>query len=196
MVPAIWGAVVPWVPAAEPRGAEVPWAELRALVARGAIKESKLLSHHNGKPYKDVPEQGAVLVGFDLFMTPFKESESTVRGIRAVFQTERGELRGEIHGKHGEGVEPVAVVAKPGYAVAKVVGEFDRVAIRRLRVHFERVAGTRLDGRDEYKSEWFGAYKDRLTDKGTIDTDGSVPVGISGHSGLGLDGLRLISVNP
>lgn len=172
----------------------VAWEEIERLVAQGAVKESALLSHDTSDPYKDVPEDGAVLVGFEFIMTPFKKSPSTVRGIRAIFLTKHGEIKGAQHGAEKGKPTDINIVARPGYAVGKVTGQFDGVAIRRLRIHFERMDGVKLDARDAYDSSWFGIYDRNLTTEATIDTGDHVPVGIAGRSGWGLDGLKLVFV--
>ena len=40
----------------------IAWEEIERLVAQGAVKESALLSHDTSDPYKDLPEEGAVLL--------------------------------------------------------------------------------------------------------------------------------------
>jgi hypothetical protein len=170
----------------------VAWEEIEHLVAQGAVKESALLSHDTSDPYKDLPEEGAVLVGFEFIMTPFRKSPRTVRGIRAIFLTKHGEIKGAQHGAEKGKPTDVNVLARPGYAVGKVTGQFDGVAMRRMRIHFERIDGLKLDDRDAYDSPWFGIYDRSLVKEATIETGDHVPVGIAGRSGWGLDGFKLL----
>ncbi len=171
---------------------EIHWDSLKGSGEKNELGETKLVGHKTGEPYRQVPEQGAVLIGFDCSMTPFKKSPVTVRGIAPVFLTQEGPRTGVIQGAEKGKVTLKSVVARPGYAVGKVTGKFDGNAMRQIKVRFDKIAGTHLDPRDNYESPWIGTYDKALVTEDAIDTSGGIPVGIAGGSGIGLDGLRIV----
>ncbi len=171
---------------------DIQWPKLRESIEKQELGETKTLGYKTGGFYREVPEKGAVLIGFDCSMTPFKKSSSTVRGIAPVFLTQEGAMTGTVHGAEKGKVTLHPVVAKPGYAVGKITGKFDGAAMRQIRVRFDKIAGSRLDSKDSYESPWIGTYDKALVTEQSVDTSGNLPVGVAGGSGIGLDGVRIV----
>ena len=113
----------------------------------------------------------------------------TVHGIRPIYLTKNGQKDGQTWGGRG-GNSNFRIVAKPGYAVGKVSGQFDGTAIRRLKVRFDRIYGLKLNPKESYETEWIGEYDDAK--ETNADTNGHLLVGLSGKSGAGLDAVRLV----
>ena len=175
---------------------KVDWAGIEGVIKGNKVSETKSLGQAGGGTYKEVPEQGAVLIGFDCIMTPYDNSPAVVRGIAPIFLTKEGVKTGSIHGaeKGQQTIKPF--IAKPGYAVGKVTGRFDGRAMRQIKIRFDKIAGSALDSRDTYETTWIGKYdKSHLTEE-AVSTAGTIPVGISGTSGWGLDSLQLVFQSP
>ncbi|MDB6137931.1 MAG: serine protease, partial [Verrucomicrobiaceae bacterium] len=175
---------------------DVKWADLKGSIQKNQLGEAKSLGHDSGQPYREVPARGAILVGFDCSMSPFKKSPQTVRGITPVFLTQDGLMTGTVHGAEKGKLTLHPLVAKPGYAVAKVTGKFDGTAMRQIKVRFEKISGTHLDPKDAYESPWVGTYDKSLVTEDASDTSDNLPIGITGGSGWGLDRLRLVFLSP
>ena len=167
------------------------WQQLSLAIEKGNVAATKILAQKGGSVFEEIPKGGGILVGFDLIITPFDKSENTVRGIAPVFQTRDKQVTGATYGSK-KGKATTQLLAKPGYAVGKVTATYDGVAIRTLKVRFDRIDGLKLNVKDSYESPWIGTYDSASTSEGSIDSRGRLPVGLSGQFGLGIDGLRLV----
>jgi hypothetical protein len=138
-----------------------------AAVAARRLESSKPLGFHNRSGlFREVPADGAVLVGFDCGVGKFGDIE-TVYALRAVYMTAHGETSGQEHGlfygqrKVGKRthkskvVRRVRVMARPGYAVGGVTIR-SGLNINGLSLTFMRVVGGWLDPAQSYESEWVG----------------------------------------
>ena len=173
---------------------DIKWDDLRSSIQNNQVSEAKILGHGSGQSYKEVPQKGAILIGFECSMSPFKKSPQPVRGIAPIFLTEEGLMTGTVHGAEKGKLTLHPVIAKPGYAVAKVTGKFDGNAMRQIKMRFDKISGSHLDPKDTYESPWIGTYDRSLVTEGSSETSDNIPVGIAGGSGWGLDGLKLVFV--
>ena len=174
-------------------GAAPDWKELARLVAGEAYAKTPMVGHDGSFQFiKDIPAQGAILTGFECVLTPFRQSLSTVRGVRPVFLTDSGQITGSSWGAP-KGNAVFKVIAKPGYAVGKISGQFDGIALRRLKVRFDRICGLKLDPKDSYETDWIGQFE--RAEEASVETHGRLPIGLSGNYGAGLDGLRLVCLS-
>ena len=171
--------------------AATDWQQLSLAVEKGEVAATKILAQKGGSVFEEIPKGGGILVGFDLIITPFEQYENTVRGIAPVFQTRDQKTTGAFYGAK-KGKTTTHLLAKPGYAVGKVTATYDGIAIRRLKVRFDKIDGLKLNTKESYESPWIGIYDSDLTFEGSIDSRGRLPVGLSGQAGLGVDGLRIV----
>ncbi len=166
------------------------WTALAARTSSQQYVKTRLLGHEGGgKVLRDLPESGAVLVGFECVLEPFRRSSEIVHGLRPLFLTQRGVAAGTLWGDR-TGNSTFRLLAKPGYAVGKVTGQSDGIALRCLKVRFDRMHGFKLNPQDSYESAWIGTFPD--AEEASADTHGRLVVGIVGKHGGGLDGLRLV----
>lgn len=108
-----------------------------------------------GDAFGESPGQGAVLVGCEVTLSQFAETEVIIRTIRPIFELPDGTRHdGQVHGFPGRWV--VRVEAEPGYAVGRMAGKSgDR--IDGFYLIFMRRHGDRLDAADQYPGRWIGA---------------------------------------
>jgi hypothetical protein len=160
----------------------------------GQLGTTTIVGHvGGGSEYRDVAKDGAVLIGFNIIITPFKDSNDTVRGVMPIYLGKTGESKGSTYGA-GKGSSTRRVTAKPGYAVGAITIQYSGLSIRRMKLRFDRIDGKRLDTKDSYESPWVGVYNDAKEEK--VDLEGKLPVGIAGSSGLGLDCIGLVFLQP
>lgn len=126
------------------------------------------------KDFRQVPAEGAVLIGFDITRGKFLDNE-TIASLRPIYATSRGEQRGELLGQ-AQGRQ-VTVKAKPGYAVG-AVNLKTGLGLDGLSVTFMKFDKARLKKDDAYSSDWLG-NKDS---SGQVTVgDGSLVVGVCGR---------------
>jgi hypothetical protein len=170
------------------------WKALAASLAKSEYQETNIAGHDsNASPIRDLPQSGGVLIGFECIIGPFKDSQETVRGVKPIFLTEGGQKEGTIWGSK-KSASVLRVIAKPGFAVGRVTGQYDGVAIRRMKVRFDRLFGMKLNSADSYETDWIGSYENQT--EASADTNGRLAIGLAGMCGLGVDGIRLICLKP
>jgi hypothetical protein len=161
----------------------------KAAVANGRVDKSKPLGFHDDrKPYSELPDMGAVLIGFDLGIGKFLDID-VVYAMRPLYLTQFGESSGDDHGLFHNRTLPnkkvlktkvlrtVRVQARPGYAVAGVTVR-SGLLINGLSLTYMKINGKSLDPSRTYTSEWIG---DRTGgSERSIDGDGSPVVGVLG----------------
>lgn len=161
-----------------------------ALAAAAEKADTKKVGGQGGSDFLDVPKEGGILVGFDVWLSDPSEQHMIVRGIRAVFQTANGRVGGAMHGR--ENGNPIRVEAKDGYAVAAIEARgsnrLDGLQVLFWKIHPFDVS---LDADGAYKSEWIGgeAGKKALH---PLSSNGNPVIGISGASGNAVDRVGLV----
>ena len=164
-------------------------AFVKTAVANGQVEQSRVLGFNNpNKQFSETPDEGGVLIGFDLGLGKFFDIE-TVYALRAVYQTRHGDLRLQEHGLFRDKrlasgkmmktrvLRTVHVQARPGYAVGGVTVR-SGLNINGLSVTFMKIDGQTLDPLRTYTSDWVG---DRTGGgEASIDGNGAPVVGVFG----------------
>ena len=131
-------------------------AAAKEAVADGRLTQSKVLGFNLGKvAFSESPEDGGVLIGFDLGLGKFLDIEN-IYALRAVYLTRSGEVTTKEHGLFHDKVQAknkvvktkvlrtVHLRASPGYAVGGVTLR-SGLNINGLSVTFMRIHDRRLD---------------------------------------------------
>ena len=164
-------------------------AAAKEAVADGRLTQSKVLGFNLGKvAFSESPEDGGVLIGFDLGLGKFLDIEN-IYALRAVYLTRSGEVTTKEHGLFHDKVQAknkvvktkvlrtVHLRASPGYAVGGVTLR-SGLNINGLSVTFMRIHDRRLDTNHSYESDWVG---DRTGGgEAYLGGDGAPVVGICG----------------
>jgi uncharacterized RDD family membrane protein YckC len=161
-------------------------AAARAAVAAGRTDRTPLAgSGFRHRAFTELPGDGAVLVGFEVFLGRFVDRE-VVHAVIPLYVTGRGDVAGLPRGwadearavRHRVRGTPrrVTVKARPGYAVAGLDVRAG-LMIDGLAVRFARVAGAALDPADAYAGDWVGGSGGSRV---TLDTRGALPIGVFG----------------
>jgi hypothetical protein len=165
------------------------FAAAKAAVANGRIDKSKPLGFHDErKPYSELPDQGSLLIGFDLGIGKFFDID-VIYALRPLYLTPFGESSGDDHGLFHNRTLPnkrvlktkvlrtVRIQARPGYAVAGITVR-SGLLINGLSLTYMKINGKSLDSSRTYTSAWIG---DRTGGgERSIDGDGSPVLGILG----------------
>jgi hypothetical protein len=135
----------------------------------------------------NVPEDGALLIGFEL--SEFNWKGKSVKSLDPIFLTREGVFRGVLRGKHAR--KTTVVQARDGYAVAGLnVYSHDRLA--GLQVVFMKIdaAAGKLDANATYTSNWFGTQGPTAPTQ--LGGDGRLVVGVHGARGADADTIGLV----
>jgi hypothetical protein len=121
-----------------------------------------------------VPEQGALLIGFDVNV-----DDAKIAGLRPIFLTAEGHATGRWCGVAK--AKPQRIVAKAGYAVGAVNVQA-RLWLTGLSLQFMEIAPEGLNPAASYQSDWLGHAP--VSGAGVqIGGEGSAVIGIHGHAG-------------
>jgi len=157
---------------------------IRKLIGEGAIVKTNAIGGPGGGggPFIAIPPAGAVLVGFKICET------SIVKSLQPIYLTEKGKVYGKTYGIT-RGTRISVVEAKPGYAVAALVGKESK-RLNGLTIVFAKMIGTRLDLKDSYDSKWYGssAGNDARAEAG----EARLVVGVHGSQGEDVDNIGLV----
>lgn len=168
------------------------WDFIEGSVKRGNL-EKVTAGEVVQENFYDIGEQPRVLVGFRLALNNFG-GYRIVRGLQAVFRGRDGkDVISKIPVGTKKPIEHRKVVAKKGYAVGAVEYEMAPF-VRRVRVQFYRIVGTKLDAEDNYFSAWYGKWEGPST-RERVEAGKKIAVGIHGKYGLGLDKVGLVLIN-
>jgi S1-C subfamily serine protease len=140
--------------------------------------------------YRDVCEEGGVLVGFEVGLGKFL-SNDIVNALRPIFRTKDGEKFGKWQGPVP--AVPFTVKAKPGYVVSGMSMR-TALAIDGFTLTFAKLGANGLDLSDTYKSEQVGGNGGGSS---SIGGNGALFVGATGHLNKGSPcSLGLVAVLP
>ena len=141
------------------------------------------------KGWADVPENGALLVGFEFFEVG---KERHIRSLRPYFMTGDGIIAGKDRGI----MEKVStkIIARAGYAVAGLLTDEGKRGMQLIFMKIDSATGRfATDASSTYRSAWFGE-KSREKPK-QIGGDGRYVVGVYGKTGSDCDDIGLIVPN-
>ena len=161
-----------------------------ADAAKSAVPhKTKRVGGGGGGKFIDLLEDGAILVGFDVWKGDYAGNE-IIRGIRPIFQTATGRFPG---GLHGEKVgHAITVEAKDGYALAAIDAragdQLDSIRVLFWKIDF---ADVRLEAEGSYRSDWIGGRGGHKS-LHPLTSNGNPVIGILGASGTGVDRMGLI----
>lgn len=153
----------------------------------------KTKSSEGDKGGSDVPETGALLVGFE-FAEDSTDSVTDIRSVRPLYLGREGIVsgkdRGELPKVNGK------VEARNGYAVGGILIGHNKRRIAGIQVVFMKIdmRTGRLDpsGVNSYKSKWYGTRpRDAIA---TLAGDGRPVIGVWGQTGSDCDALGLITM--
>jgi predicted Zn finger-like uncharacterized protein len=130
------------------------------------------------KPFRDVPKEGWILIGFEVGLGKFFDSD-IIDYLRPIWLTPGGEKLGEAYGKPPANV--TILKAKPGYAVGGIVARGGG-GLDGFSVTFMRIDKKSLKKGDAYTSAWFGCKGEAKPGPGEmLGGDGSLVVGLQGR---------------
>ncbi len=177
----------------------------RSAVAANRVVKGKALGGDDPKrSVTDLPDKGALLIGFDVGVGKFLDIES-VYALRPLYLTADGEESYQDFGLFADHrvspkkvlktkvVKKVRIMAQPGYAVGAITLRTG-LNINGLSVTFMRINGRTLGPSQSYTSEWVG---DRTGGgEKTVSAAGAPVVGVYGtQDDEHVFGLGLLYVN-
>lgn len=119
----------------------------------GKLIKSRVAGGGGGGSFESALVEPTLLVGFEYTLSTFYGGHLTVKSVRPIYMTRRGEALGEWHGvPHGK---IHRVKAEQGYVVTAIVAKHGH-RIDGIRLLYLRVRGGRLNPDDEYRSKWIG----------------------------------------
>ncbi|MFL5240522.1 MAG: hypothetical protein ACJ8FY_00280 [Gemmataceae bacterium] len=186
------------------------FAEAKNSVASGNVEKSNMLGFSIIKTaFKQTPTVGALLVGFDLVLAKGVNEADEIYGLRPIYRTQddnevsyesfgpftaSSQKKAGKKGVREKSFRTVKVKARSGYAVAGLTLRSD-IFIRGMSVTFMRIAGTSLDSKKTYASDWYGDRNHGP--EGSVNSNGSAVVGVFGNQNEDrVIGLGLIYVKP
>jgi hypothetical protein len=166
------------------------FAAVRSAIAQGQVQKTALVGFTLTKnTFEELPGEGALLVGFDLGLGKFTNTE-VIYALRPVYRTADGEVSSEEQGlfsnqpplgkksQKNKVLRTVQLRAPAGYAVAGATLRAD-LNIKGLSLIYMRINGTTLDSNQAYASEWVGDQSNGR--EITIGGDGAPVVGVFGN---------------
>lgn len=156
--------------------AETPafFARLAREIADGKTVDTELRGSGNIE-YREVPSEGALLVGLEVALS---ERGDMIRAVRPIFRTATGLRDGAWHGDFQKG-RRVRLAAKPDYAVGAITVHAG-LGVDRLQLTFFRIASDGLNRSDRYESQAVGGTGGHSD--GPLGDDGAPFVGVFGKT--------------
>jgi hypothetical protein len=160
---------------------------VQAAMRGSKVVYSPTVGTNRGGPFIDRPDEGGLLVGFEIGVGSGNDGGLYIRAIRPLFATSHGDTQGSMHGNARGDV--ITVRAREGFAVGgltiKAANRIDG-----LSVTFMQIQGAGLDSRNAYTSDWYGSR----TSGGTfrLGGSGSPMIGIVGKADNSLQELQLV----
>ena len=171
------------------------WVRLREIVTADQLSKTTPVGGNPGSAptIKDLPESGALLIGFDLYMAEFGGSRrDTVRKMVPLWKTEADALVEGLPRANANGQRRRSL-AKDGFAVGGIT-TVSEAGVRKVKFKFQPITGLGLSDLDSYETGWYGDWDDgRLAN---LSTNGKLPVGLDGWVGLGTGEFWLLVADP
>jgi hypothetical protein len=166
------------------------YAFVQAAVRDKRLADVDVRGFTLAKPYRDVCEEGGVLIGFQVGLGKFINND-IVNALRPIYRTKDGEKFGPWQGPAP--ASPITVKAKPGYVVSGLATR-TALAIDGFTVTFAKLGDAGLDLGDTYTSEQVGGNGGHPS---TVGGNGALFVGVTGHLNNGSpSSLGLVAVLP
>src|SRR5262249_39802237 len=128
------------------------FAFIQAAVREKRLTDVNVTGFMIGQQYRDVPPEGALLVGFQAGLGKFI-NDPTVNALRPIYLTRTGEKMGNWLGPMP--ANPVTLKAKPGYVVGGI-NIRTGLLIDGMSLKFMKLDNDRLRVTDTYDSAWVG----------------------------------------
>jgi hypothetical protein len=156
-----------------------PYAYFRQCVKEGKVSDVAVKGSNTPRTFRDVPEEGAILIGFHVGLEKFVGNNDVVSALRPIYQTKNGEKVGAWYGKPPDAARTVTIKAQAGYAV-NGVGIRTGLRIDGLSLETAKLvlAEGRLDPTDRLSSQWVGGPGGGAD---VLRGPGAVLVGVHGH---------------
>lgn len=185
-----WQSPAPAAAAGPAPGSVVfSWLNLQKGIEENRLARTTAVGGAAGDIDVEIPQEGCLLVGFEMSLGPFGKSPNTVRKIVPLYRTASGKA---IEGKaraNASTDQKKREIAKEGYVVAGITTHSE-AGIRKMKVRYEAIRGMGTNPEDSYESEWYGEWEGgRIA---TLSTEGRLPVGIEGAIGIGVGETKLI----
>jgi hypothetical protein len=188
---AAMAVVAPTATAGRDAQLDVAIAEKIQEVVRSRSYVKTEASQETGRGGEDIPDQGALLVGFE-FTEGATDRLPDIRSLRPYFLTSEGIVAGKDRGELPEVTEKT--MARNGYAVGGLVIAAGKRRIQGIQVIFMKIDPRtgRLDTtpNSSYKSKWIGS-RPRPPLK-QLAGDGRLVIGVYGRTGADADTLGLV----
>jgi hypothetical protein len=126
------------------------------------------------KAYRDVPQEGAILVGFKVGYRKFFDKD-IIAAVCPIYLTRNGDKEGAWVGKPPSA--PIVVKANPGYCVGGL-NVRTGLGVDGFSVIFMKIDNDRLNPDDNYTSNWMGSNGGGPS---TVGGSGVLAIGICGH---------------
>jgi hypothetical protein len=164
-------------PPAKPVGPTLDAAfaeKIKTAIEQKKVVKTAFVGLKGGQP--NVPDDGAVLLGFELSEYTWKGSQ-TVKALDPIFLTTEGIFRGVLRGKHSK--QRSVVQAPDGYALGALnVYTNERIAgLQIIFMKFDPATGT-LDPQKRLETKWYGTKGEG--EPTVLGGDGHVVVGLHG----------------
>jgi hypothetical protein len=158
---------------------------VQVAVRGNRLQYTATAGQNRGGGFFDKPEEGALLVGFEICLAKGNEGQY-VRSIRPLFLGAHREIQGMMHGD-GRG-DVLTVRAREGFAVGGMTIKVSN-RIAGLSVTFMQIQGTGLNTRNTYSSDWYGGNAGANI---RLGGSGAPMVGIAGKADNTLQELELM----
>jgi hypothetical protein len=156
----------------------------------GKLVKSSVAGGQGGGPFESTLDEPTLLVGFEYTHSTFYGGHLTVKSVRPIYVTRKGETLGEWHGvPHGK---IHRVRGKEGYVVTAIVAKHGH-RLDGMRLLYMRVRDGRVNPDDTYRSKWIGGHgggRETL-----YATYGDPIVSIFGRQGSDLDAIGFVQVD-
>jgi hypothetical protein len=147
-------------------------AAVKARAYRTKVPDVGAFANH---PFQDVPVQGALLIGFEVGLGKFVNTDM-IDHLRPIYLTAEGETRGPAYGTPT--ARMVTVKAKPGFAVGAMTvrggGLLDGFGLT-----FRPIGKYGLKKTGSYESQWLGNRRGGR--EMAVDGDGMFIIGVAGR---------------
>jgi len=151
----------------------------REVPIDGPLKQSARIGGAGGGSFVQAPTPRRFMSGLRYSIAP----TGCLKGLQPLY------VGGTEGGRVGKGSFDQEVVARPGYAVAGLIGRgTDR--LNAFKLVFMRISGSRLVSSDRYESDWVGTRGGGEVT--TLGADGTPVFGIYGQAGEEIDGAGLL----
>lgn len=163
------------------------FARAQAAMRGNKVVYSPAVGSNRGAPFVDRPDEGGLLIGFEIGLGGGKDGSEYVRAIRPLFATAHGETQGTMHGTTRGDV--ITIRAHEGFAVGGVTFKATN-RIEGLSVTFMQIQGVGLDPRIAYTSDWYGGRTNGAMVR--LGGNGNPMIGIVGKADNTLQELTLV----